>query len=104
MSGQYEVEDTDVFDPMEKRLASMSDEVREIGDLVAGMMLDPGLFGVGVGQVIGAAASDACSKTGEALRDYGETIDVHKEKLSNARESYMEQERSVQAAMSEYDL
>ncbi|KMS88762.1 hypothetical protein [Prauserella rugosa] len=102
--GGYSADDLQAFDDFGKKLSSLSDDVRGVGELVRGMAVDPGLFGILAGQIIGAAASDACRSAGDAIEDYGKTLEKHKDKLDKAKQTYEAEEEDVKAALSRYQL
>ncbi|MBK1785481.1 hypothetical protein [Prauserella cavernicola] len=104
MNDGYRVDDEDAFDEFGKKLNQLADNTKSTGDLVGGMVADPGLFGVLAGQIIGAAASSACDMTGQAFDKYSEAIQKHKDKLDKTLETYQAQEDDVATRLSEYKV
>lgn len=104
MSGGYGIEGLDAFDAFGRELDSVAANVRRTGELVNDMVADPGLWGIALGQVIGAAASKFCADAHDTFVTYGEAIDRHKDKLIEARNSYEEQEQAVVDSITRYQL
>ncbi|WP_197321100.1 hypothetical protein [Saccharomonospora sp. NB11] len=104
MSSGHVIRDYSEFDEFSRTLDTLASDLRSTGDLVGSMVADPGLWGVLLGQVIGAAASKFCADARDALNDYGEAIELHKEKLDKARRLYEETDRQADESISRYQL
>ncbi|MEV7550257.1 hypothetical protein AB0N89_11585 [Amycolatopsis sp. NPDC089917] len=103
MSGGQEIPASEAFDTFGKKLAGHADEVRQSGDLVGHMVADPGLYGILMGQIIGAAASAYCAETRDAFSKYGESLQKHKEKLDKAYKEYQANEDHAKEQISKVE-
>ncbi|MBK1789214.1 hypothetical protein [Prauserella cavernicola] len=103
MSGGFTADNPgEAFGEFGKKLDEVADNARETRNLLRGMVADPGLFGIFLGQIMGAAASAACDDSADGFDKFGEALEKHREKLDKAAKSYEEQDQSVKDEMSEF--
>ncbi|MEU3627812.1 hypothetical protein BS329_38955 [Amycolatopsis coloradensis] len=102
MSGGQDIPASEAFDTFGRELNGLADNIRKTGDLVGHMVADPGLYGILMGQIIGAAASAYCGETREAFNKYGESLEKHKEKLDKAVKAYRAQDEHARDEISRY--
>lgn len=105
MSGGFEAKNPgEAFKKMGDCLMDVADGARGSRNLVRGMVADPGMFGVFLGQAMGGPASKACDDAGDGFDKFGESLEKTKEKLDKAKQAYEDQDQSVKDGMKKFEL